>query len=384
MYKKIFLKPGKEKSLNRFHLWIFSGAIDRIEGNPQNGEIVEVFSSSKEFLAIGHFQNGSIMIRILSFKNEIVNNDFWFYRIKNALALRKSFNLPSKENTNVYRLIHGEGDFCPGLVIDIYNNSAVIQIHSLGMSNSLNSIVDVLKSFDELNLQNIIVRDEPKNEISQAFGTEKQTIVIENSYKFKIDLIGGQKTGFFIDQRQNRMFLGDLCKNKKVLNLFGYTGGFSVYGASAGAEIVHTVDSSKQAIEMAYENMKLNSVDLRHEGFSTDAFEFLKKMEIDYDLIILDPPAFAKHIKSLSNAREAYIRLNREAIKSIKSGGVIFTFSCSQAVSKEIFRNVVFTAAAQVGRNVRILNQLSQPPDHPVNLFHPETEYLKGLVLYVD
>lgn len=384
MYKKIFLKTGKEKSLNRFHLWVFSGAIDRIEGNPQNGEIVEVFSSSNEFLAIGHFQNGSIMIRILSFKNEIVNNDFWFNRIKNAFVLRKSFNLQCNEITNVYRLIHGEGDFCPGLVIDIYNNSAVVQIHSVGMSNSQNDIVNVLKSFDDLNLQNIILRDEPKDEILQALGTENQIIVIENGYKFKIDLIAGQKTGFFIDQRLNRKLLGDLCKNKKVLNLFGYTGGFSVYAASAGAEIVHTVDSSKQAIEMAYENMKLNSVDERHEGFSTDAFEFLKKLEIDYDIIILDPPAFAKHIKSLSNAREAYIRLNREAIKNIKSGGIIFTFSCSQAVSKEIFRSAVFTAAVQAGKNVRILHQLSQPPDHPVNLFHPETEYLKGLVLYVD
>lgn len=383
MYKKIILKPGKEKSLERHHLWIFSGAVAKSDSNIQNGDIVEVCSSKNDFLAIGHYQNGSISIRILTFIKEEINEDFWLEKIKNALKIRKSANLIHNSQTNVYRLVHGEGDFCPGLVIDVFNKSAVVQLHSFGMSNAGADIVSALQK-TEINPENIVLRDETKAIAELVCGKESETIISENSYKFKIDMINGQKTGFFVDQRENRKLLGEYSNGKKVLNLFGYTGGFSVYAAGGGAVLSHTVDSSEPAVNIANSNIELNKTSCNHKGIAADAFEFLKNMNEDYDVIILDPPAFAKHIKSLSNAREAYIRLNRTAIKAIKKGGIIFTFSCSQAVSKEIFRNMIFTAAAQAGRTVRILNQLTQPPDHPVNLFHPETEYLKGLVLFVD
>ncbi|MCC6721208.1 MAG: class I SAM-dependent rRNA methyltransferase [Bacteroidia bacterium] len=384
MYSKIFLKYGKEKSLLRYHLWVFSGAIEKTEGNPENGDIVEIFSSKNEFLALGHYQNGSIMVRILSFEKEVINVEFWLKKINNAWDVRKKSNLPEYGFTNVFRLIHGEGDNCPGLVIDVYYDSVVVQAHSIGMSNSANDILSALNLFDKLTFKNIILKDEVKNFVKPFFGNESKTEVIENGNKFYIDLISGQKTGFFIDQRENRKLLGSFCKDKKVLNMFGYTGGFSVYAAHGGALLVHTVDSSESAIQTANNNMKLNNYSNIHTGFVDDAFEFLKNMNEEYDIVILDPPAFAKHLKSLSNAREAYIRLNKEAFKKIKKGGIIFTFSCSQVVSKEIFRSAVFTAAIQAKRNLRILSQLTQPSCHPINLFHPESEYLKGLVLYVD
>ncbi|NUM32770.1 MAG: class I SAM-dependent rRNA methyltransferase [Bacteroidetes bacterium] len=384
MYKKIILKPTKEKSLLRQHLWVFSGAIAKSDSDIQNGEIVEVYSSKNDFLALGHYQNGSISVRILTFEKVEINYDFWLEKLKKAIDYRKTINLLPSEVSNVFRLVHGEGDYCPGLVIDIYNHSAVVQIHSVGMSNARFEIVAALQQFVELKLNNIFLRDEINNTVEQKLGNESETIVVENNFKFKVDLIKGQKTGFFIDQRENRNLLAKYCNNKSVLNLFSYTGGFSVYAAGSGALLVHTVDSSEPAIKIANSNIELNNVSANHCSYAVDAFDFLKDMKVDYDLIILDPPAFAKHIKSLSNAREAYIRLNRTAIKAIKSGGIIFTFSCSQVVSKEIFRNLIFTAAYQAGRTVRVLNQLTQPPDHPVNLFHPESEYLKGLVIYVE
>jgi 23S rRNA (cytosine1962-C5)-methyltransferase len=389
---KIFLKPGKEKSLNRFHLWVFSGAIQYKEGNPEDGDVVEVLTSDKKFIARGHYQNGSIMVRILTFKDEPINIEFWVRRLTEAIALRKAIGLLGDKNTNVFRVFHGEGDHCPGLVIDNYNNTLVVQTHSIGMLRQVGEIAEALKKVWGKSLVGIFTKGdqtlkqkENTGDLKKVlFGEVGETGVMENGHKFKVDILEGQKTGFFIDQRDNRFLLEKYGKGKNVMNLFGYTGGFSVYALGGGANEVHTIDVSAKAVEQANANIALNNYKGKHEGITADAFEFFKQLPLDYDIMVLDPPAFAKHQGALSNAREAYRRLNKLAFDTIKPGGIIFTFSCSQVITKDIFRTAVFSAAAQSGRTVRILHQLTQPADHPVNLFHPETEYLKGLVLYVE
>jgi 23S rRNA (cytosine1962-C5)-methyltransferase len=390
---KIVLKSGKEQSLMRLHPWVFSGAIKDIFGKPSDGDIVEVYSNHDEYLATGHFQPGSIMVRILSFRKEEINESFWRNRITEAWELRKRIGLVSDPETNVFRLINGEGDFLPGLIIDFYNGTAVMQAHSVGMFYQIEKIAEVLKDILGSDLKCIYSKSEsslsfktgidPKGEY--LFGKPESNEVIEYGNKFHIDWEEGQKTGFFVDQRESRKLVGEYSKGKKVLNMFCYTGGFSVYALQAGAELVHSVDASKNAIELTNTNISLNFPgDNRHTSFVMDAFKFFDQAELVYDLMILDPPAFAKHQNALNNALQGYKKLNRRAIERISPGGIIFTFSCSQAVSRENFRKSVFAAAANTGRKVRILHQLSQPADHPVSIYHPEGEYLKGLVLQVE
>jgi 23S rRNA (cytosine1962-C5)-methyltransferase len=389
---KIVLKSGKDQSPRRFHPWIFSGAIKKIYGNPVEGDLVDVYDNKDEFLAVGHYQPGSIAVRILSFKE--VNPDIGFFtaRIKSAFDYRKSLGLTASKDTNVYRLVHAEGDDLPGLIIDYYNGVAVMQMHSVGMYRLRKEFAVILQHLlgDELKA----VYDKSEGTIPYMsgitgtneflYGNSEPVVVTENGFRFKIDWTTGQKTGFFIDQRENRKLLGEYTNGRSVLNMFGYTGAFSVY-AMKNASLVHTVDSSASAIDMADENIKLNfGDDNRHQSFKTDAFEFLNDIRDKYDLIVLDPPAFAKHNNVLANALQGYKRLNMKAIEQIRPGGIIFTFSCSQVVTRENFRKSVFAAAANTGRRVRILHQMSQPPDHPVNIYHPESEYLKGLVIYVE
>ena len=389
---KITLKPKKEESLQRFHPWVFSGAIQSIEGDPQEGDLVEVYSASRHFLAIGHYQIGSISVRVLSFGQEKIDNSFWHERIRMAYELRQALGL-TESNNNTYRLIHGEGDNLPGLIIDIYANTAVIQAHSVGMHHARNEVAEALKKVLGETLQNIYYKSEAtlpfkanlNCEDGYLYGGKIDDIAIENGLKFYVDWEKGQKTGFFVDQRENRSLLEHYAKNRSVLNMFCYTGGFSFYAMRGGARLVHSVDSSSKAIYMTKKNVELNfPEDPRHEVFAEDAFKYLERMGENYDLIILDPPAFAKHKNVLRNALQGYRKLNAIAFEKIKSGGILFTFSCSQVVTKENFRLAVFSAAAQSGRSVRILHQLTQPADHPVNIYHPEGEYLKGLVLYVE
>lgn len=389
----ILLKSGKEKSVFRYHPWIFSGAIAKTEGTLQEGDIVKVYSADRQFLAIGHYQIGSIAVRILSFEDTIIDHNFWRTRITEAYRKRRSLGLTDSQTNNVYRLIHGEGDNLPGLVVDIYANVAVIQFHSVGMylerENIAKAIVEVLggqitaiydKSESTLPFKAAI---EPKN--GYLYGQAKSFIALENGLKFNVDWLEGQKTGFFIDQRENRSLLEKYARDKSVLNMFCYTGGFSFYAMRGGAHSVHSVDVSARAIELARQNVELNFPgDPRHEAFAEEAFRFLEHSYDKYDLIILDPPAFAKHQNVLNNAIQGYKKLNRKGIEVIKPGGIIFTFSCSQVMTKELFRQTVFTAAANTGRKVSILHQLTQPADHPINIYHPEGEYLKGLVLYVE
>ena len=392
-YCKVFLKPKKEESLLRFHPWVFSGAIQSIEGNPEEGDLVEVYGTNQRFLAIGHYQIGSIAVRILSFKPVTIDAKFWEERIRVAYTLRKELDLAEVENNNTYRLIHGEGDNLPGLVIDIYSHTAVMQAHSVGMLFARHDVAEALKTVLGDTLQNIYYKSEATlpykanlgSEDGYLFGGEVEDIAIENGLKFCVDWQKGQKTGFFVDQRENRSLLEKYAKGHSVLNMFCYTGGFSFYAMRGGAEIVHSVDSSAKAISLTNKNVELNFPgDPRHKAFAEDAFKYLEKMGSNYDLIILDPPAFAKHKNVLRNALQGYRKLNAIAFEKIKPGGILFTFSCSQVVSKENFRLAVFSAAAQSGRSVRILHQLTQPADHPVNIYHPEGEYLKGLVLYVE
>jgi 23S rRNA (cytosine1962-C5)-methyltransferase len=389
---KIVLKSGKEQSIRRFHPWIFSGAIKKMYGNPVEGDLVDVYDNKDEFLAVGHYQPSSIAVRILSFKQETPDIDFFREKIKRAIGYRKAIGILDNPQINVFRLIHGEGDGLPGLIVDFYNGVAVMQMHSIGFYRIRNEIASILGEVLENRISAVYDKSEgtiphmsgvtAKNEF--LFGTSEPVIVTENGYKFKIDWTTGQKTGFFIDQRENRKLLEKYTEGRTVLNMFGYTGGFSVY-AMKNAALVHTVDSSFPAIELANENIKLNfGDDKRHESFQVDAFDYLNHIKDQYDLIILDPPAFAKHNNVLANALQGYKRLNIKAIEQIKPCGIIFTFSCSQVVTKENFRKSVFAAAANTGRGVRILHQLSQPPDHPVNIYHPESEYLKGLVIYVE
>ena len=389
----ILLKSGKEKSVFRYHPWIFSGAIAKTEGTLQEGDIVKVYSADRQFLAIGHYQIGSIAVRILSFEDTVIDHNFWRTRITEAYRKRRSLGLTDSQTNNVFRLIHGEGDNLPGLVVDIYANVAVTQFHSVGMylerENIAKAIVEVLgnqitaiydKSESTLPFKAAI---EPKN--GYLYGQAKSFIALENGLKFNVDWLEKQKTGFFIDQRENRSLLEKYARDKSVLNMFCYTGGFSFYAMRGGAHSVHSVDVSARAIELARQNVELNFPgDPRHEAFAEEAFRFLEHSYDKYDLIILDPPAFAKHQNVLNNAIQGYKKLNRKGIEVIKPGGIIFTFSCSQVMTKELFRQTVFTAAANTGRKVSILHQLTQPADHPINIYHPEGEYLKGLVLYVE
>lgn len=393
--KKIYLKSGKEESLKRFHPWIFSGAIAQMEGHPQEGEVVSVYTSNNIFLAKGHFQIGSIAVRVLSFQEkEELGFQFWVNRLHNAYKVRQSTGLLGRTDNTIYRLVHGEGDNLPGLVIDIYGDTAVMQAHSVGMHLERKSIADALLEVMKDNIKNIYYKSEStlpyKADLSPIndflTGKSSDNIASEYGLKFYIDWLKGQKTGFFIDQRENRALLEKYAYKRNVLNMFCYTGGFSVYAMRGGANIVHSVDSSAKAIELTNKNISLNFPDdQRHMAYIEDAFKYLDNMGKDtYDLIILDPPAFAKHRDALHNALQGYRKLNAKAFEKIKPGGILFTFSCSQAVTKENFRTSVFSSAAMSKRNIRILHQLTQGADHPVNIYHPEGEYLKGLVLYVE
>lgn len=393
-YKKVYLKPGKEESLKRFHPWVFSGAIARVEGEPEEGEVVDVYTSQKEFIACGHFQVGSIAVRVLSFRQETIDHAFWVRRLEVAKDLRRALGLIGNSQNNTYRLVHGEGDNLPGLIIDVYDHTAVMQAHSAGMHVYRMEIADALSEVMGDVIQNIYYKSETTlpfkadllaTENGFIKGGSPENIAMENGLKFHVDWLKGQKTGFFVDQRENRHLLEHYAKGRNVLNMFCYTGGFSFYAMRGGANLVHSVDSSAKAIDLTNENVELNFPgDARHQAFAEDAFKFLDRMGDQYDLIILDPPAFAKHRDALRNALRGYTKLNAKAFEKIRPGGILFTFSCSQVVNKQDFRNAVFTAAAQSGRSVRILHQLTQPGDHPVNIYHPEGEYLKGLVLYVE
>ena len=393
MEKTVILKRGKEESLLRHHPWIFSGAIQRINGKPEEGELVTVYTSDNKFIARGHIQVGSIAVRVLTFENENIDHDFWKRRIATAYHMRQSIGIASREDNDTFRLIHGEGDNLPGLVIDIYGDTAVMQAHSVGMHVCRGEIATALQEILGDRVKNIYYKSDTtlpyKADLNQEngyiAGKSSTNVATEYGLKFHIDWLRGQKTGFFIDQRENRSLLEKYSKGRKLLNMFCYTGGFSIYALRGGAELVHSVDSSAKAIDLTNANVELNfPEDKRHAAYAEDAFDYLEKMGDNYDLIILDPPAFAKHRDSLRNALIGYRRLNAKAIEKIKPGGIIFTFSCSQAVSKDNFRTAVFTAAAMAKRNVRILHQLTQPADHPVNIYHPEGEYLKGLVIYVE
>lgn len=392
MYKTIKLRNGKDQSLKRFHPWIFSGAIARMDDGIAEGDIVRVVDTKEEFLAIGHYQIGSIAVRVLSFTDIEINDSFWFSRLDKALQARRACNIIRPDN-NTYRLVHGEGDRLPGLIIDIYDNAAIIQAHSVGMHMQRKDIARQLRTLYGDKLTCIYYKSETtlpyKADLSEEsgflYGKASDVVATENGLKFYIDWLKGQKTGFFIDQRDNRSLIEKYSQGKKVLNMFCYTGGFSVYALRGGASMVHSVDSSERAIEMTNRNIALNFPDAaNHEAYATDAFSYLRDMDNSYDLIVLDPPAFAKHKDALRNALKGYTRLNAKAMQKIKPGGILFTFSCSQAVNKDQFRLAVFTAAAQSHRFVRVLHQLHQPTDHPINIYHPEGEYLKGLVLYIE
>ncbi len=391
MYQKIILNKGKESSLYRKHPWIFSGAILTKPESLNEGDIVEVYSFEKKYLATGFYAGGSIAVRIFSFQQEEVNDNFWFHKLNNALLYRKQFNLPCSE-TNVFRLFFGEGDGIPGLVIDNYDGNIVIQAHHVGIYHHRMAICEALKKIYGDSLRNVYDKSAEsisgykpagmKNEF--LYGAQQDEVeVTENGYTFKVNLKSGQKTGFFIDQRENRKLLSTYCKNKSVLNTFAYTGGFSVYASSAGASFVHSVDISQAAIDLCNKNIHLNKLQ-NHEAFVCDVFDFLKDKKDDYDMIVLDPPAFAKKIDSRHQAIKGYKRLNTLAIKQIKSGGIIFTFSCSGVVDKYLFYNTVTASAIEAGRNIKVLHYLSQPIDHPVLPFFPEGEYLKGMVIYVE
>ena len=392
-YKKVYLKAGKEESLKRFHPWVFSGAIAKVEGEPEEGEVVDVYTSKKEFIACGHFQIGSIAVRVLTFRQEEINHEFWKRRLAVALDLRRSLNLVDNPENNTYRLVHGEGDNLPGLIIDVYGQTAVMQAHSAGMHVYRMDIAEALSEVMGDIVKHIYYKSETTLPFKADLGPENgfikggspENVALENGLKFHVDWLKGQKTGFFVDQRENRHLLERYSKGRNVLNMFCYTGGFSFYAMRGGANLVHSVDSSAKAIDLTNQNVELNFPgDERHQAFAEDAFKYLDRMGDQYDLIILDPPAFAKHRDALRNALRGYSKLNAKAFEKIKPGGILFTFSCSQAVSKELFRTTVFTAAAIAGRKVRILHQLTQPTDHPINIYHPEGEYLKGLVLYVE
>lgn len=391
--KTITLKKGKAESLKRYHPWIFSGAIASTPDGLEEGEVVRVVDNAENFLAIGHYQIGSIAIRVLSFEEREIDAAFWYERIAEAYRLRCAANLAGNPRNDIYRLVHGEGDRLPGLIVDVYGDTAVMQAHSVGMHMNREEIADAIIQATDGSIHNIYYKSETTLPFKAHLGQENGflrgndcgNIATENGLKFHIDWLKGQKTGFFIDQRENRSLLEHYAKGRNVLNMFCYTGGFSVYALRGEARTVHSVDSSAKAIDLTNANVQLNFPgETRHQAFAEDAFRYIERTGGDYDLIILDPPAFAKHKDALRNALKGYTRLNAIAFEKIRKGGIVFTFSCSQAVSKEQFRLAVFTAATQSGRHVRILHQLHQPADHPINIYHPEGEYLKGLVLEVE
>ena len=392
-YKQIWLRKGKEESLLRFHPWVFSGAIARIDQGVDEGEVVRVVTNSGDFIAVGHYQQGSIAVRVLTFNDVAIDDTFWASRLQSALAMRQAIGIADNPLNNTYRLVHGEGDNLPGLIIDVYGETAVMQAHSIGMHLCRKQIAASLIEVMNGRVKHIYYKSETTLPFMTAddmngflTGGSDENIATENGLKFRVDWLKGQKTGFFVDQRENRSLLERYAHGKRVLNMFCYTGGFSFYAMRGGAELVHSVDSSAKAIELTKENVELNFPDdPRHEAFCEDAFKFLEGISLtSYNLIILDPPAFAKHRGALHNALKGYTRLNQKAFEKIERGGILFTFSCSQVVTKEHFRHAVFTAAALAKRKVRILHQLHQPADHPINIYHPEGEYLKGLVLYVE
>ncbi len=393
MYKNIYLKKGREASLDRFHPWVFSGAVHHVDEGISEGDIVRVIKADGKFIAVGHFQIGSISVRVLSFRDITIDNAFWRSRLESALNMRIAVHLADNPHNNTYRLVHGEGDNIPGLVIDCYGKTAVMQAHSVGIHVCRKEIAEALVDVMGSRIENVFYKSETtlpfKADLGQEngfiYGGSADNIAVENGLKFHVDWLKGQKTGFFIDQRENRSLLESYAKDRSVLNMFCYTGGFSFYAMRGGARLVHSVDSSEKAIELTKENVEMNFPgDTRHQAFCEDAFKFMDDNDDKYDLIILDPPAFAKHRAALRNALRGYTRINVKAFERIKKGGILFTFSCSQVVTKDDFRNAVFTAAATTGRKVRILHQLHQPADHPINIYHPEGEYLKGLVLYVE
>ncbi len=389
---KIILKNGKEQSLLRFHPWIFSGAIKRIVGEPEEGEVVEVCAVDGSFLAVGHYQIGSIAVRVLSFVPVNIDQEFYTQRIAEAYRLRRSLSLAGSQSTNAFRLVHGEGDNLPGLVIDFYNGTAVVQMHSVGMFRDhayieralIEVIGDDLKAIYNKSEGTLPFKADLQCENGYVFGQATEKVAMENGLKFIPDWEKGQKTGFFVDQRDNRALIEKYSAGRNVLNMFCYTGGFSIYAMRGGANLVHSVDSSERAIELTRNNVELNfPADPRHEATAMDAFKFMEETKQKFNLVILDPPAFAKHLNVLGNALKGYRRLNTKALEMIEPGGILFTFSCSQVVTKDVFRTMVFSSAAKAGRRVSILHQLSQPADHPVSIYHPEGEYLKGLVLHV-
>ena len=393
MSKNVILRRGKEESLKRFHPWIFSGAVMNLEGNPEEGDVVTVLDNQHNFLCQGHWQVGSIAVRVLTFEQEPIDDAFWQKRLGEALGVRQAIGLADSEAGDTYRLVHGEGDLLPGLVIDVYGKTAVMQAHSVGMHVSREQIAVALKQVMGERLYSIYYKSETTLPIKAAIdggngfllGESHTDVAVENGLRFHIDWLKGQKTGFFVDQRENRSLLERYSHGRSVLNMFCYTGGFSVYALRGGAKLVHSVDSSSKAVELVRANVELNfPAEPRHEAFAEDAFRFLDDMTVPYDLVVLDPPAFAKHRDAVKNALRGYTKLNARAMEKIAPGGILFTFSCSQAVSKEQFRTAVFTAATLAHRQVRILHQLHQPADHPVSIYHPEGEYLKGLVLYVE
>ena len=401
MMRQVYLKRGKEESLLRFHPWVFSGAIHRIDEGVEEGEVVRVVNEHGDFIAVGHFQLGSIAVRVLSFSDETIDDDFWARRLLSSLRVRQVLGLADRPDNNTYRLVHGEGDLLPGLVIDVYGQTAVMQAHSVGMHLCREAIARQIVKVMEGRIAHVYYKSETTlpgklrdgdTTMESAtplsyfiYGGSDENTAMENGLLFYVDWLRGQKTGFFVDQRENRSLLEQFARGKRVLNMFCYTGGFSFYAMRGGAELVHSVDSSAKAIELTNRNVELNFPgDTRHQAFCEDAFRYLEQAGDQYDLIILDPPAFAKHRGALPHALKGYTRLNMKALQKIQPGGILFTFSCSQVVTKEHFRNAVFTAAAQARRQVRILHQLHQPADHPVNIYHPEGEYLKGLVLYVE
>lgn len=393
MYKNIYLKRGKEESLKRFHPWVFSGAIRNMDEGIAEGDTVRVITNEGDFIAVGHYQIGSIAVRVLSFDDIAIDGGFWEKRIASALSMRQSIGIADNPQNDTYRLVHGEGDNLPGLVVDCYGKTAVVQAHSVGMHVCRNEVCKALVKVMGTRIENVYYKSETtlpfKADLGQEngflYGHTEDNIAVENGLKFRIDWLRGQKTGFFVDQRENRSLLERYAKGRSVLNMFCYTGGFSVYAMRGGAKLVHSVDSSAKAIELTRLNIEMNFPDdSRHKAFCEDAFKYLDESGDKYDLIVLDPPAFAKHRSALHNALKGYIRLNVKGLERIRHGGILFTFSCSQAVTKENFRTAVFTAAAQAKRSVRILHQLHQPADHPINIYHPEGEYLKGFVLYVE
>lgn len=393
-YSTVILKSGKDQSLIKKHPWVFSGAIKKIKGEVIEGDIVKVINNKEEFLGLGHYQKSSIAVRVFSFEDIKIDYEFWKKKISQAIEYRRKLGyFNDLQKNNIFRLIHAEGDFIPGMIADYYNGLIVIQFYSVALYKMREEFAQILKEL----LGDFLIAVYDKSEKSLPFKADVnpengfiiegngQDIVTENGLKYYIDREKGQKTGFFIDQRENRFLLGKYSQNKSVLNMFGYTGGFSVSALAGNASFVHTVDSSEKAVDLCNKNVNLNFPQTaNHKGIVDDAFKFLENDEINYDIVVLDPPAFAKHQKVLNRALQGYKRINQKVLEKIPKGGLLFTFSCSQAVSKENFRKSVFVASVNAGRKVRILHQLSQPTDHPVNVFHPESEYLKGLVLFIE